>query len=420
MRATLGPLAAGRVGRSASVLLALAAAVARASDRPALFVTDAMLARVQAHAASRAEPWASAWRLVKRRAEVGLRTEFPPYVAGNSVEFRRQGITAAGFARDCALVYHVTGDERHARKARQILVRWASHEPLPGSTLSKFPYRAGYRRGDSMAGLGLNVGILATAFCHAYSLAYPAMSADEHRAMETWLRFLAGEIQEGHHAWIEHNYYSRQAYNNHLSGHNMGLAAIGFVLRDQSLTDYALDSPENPRDFKEMINGAILMPGKPASQFAPGDRSHTAEPGEVYDRYRVATVRKGKGYGLGYSLVHLKMLAQTAEMAYHNGIDLHSYTGPHGENLKLAFEYYADFLITGDPAIKGGYYRNNMLPLGCVFIYETAHLRYPESHKIAEVLARCERVVQDAEVFGRAAVLTHGLPVAGQAGDKQE
>jgi len=282
---------------------------------------------------------------------------------------------------------------------------------MPGAGLSKAPYRAGYKGGDSMAGLGLNVGILATAFAHAYSLAYPAMAERDHAHMEKWLRFLAGEIKEGHEAWVKHNYYSRQLFNNHLSGHNVGLAAIGFALRDRALVDYALDSPDNPRDFKEMINGTLLMPGKPASQFAPGDRSRECAPGEIYDRYRVATIRKGKGFGLGYAFVHLALLTQTAEMAYHNGIDLFSYTGPHGENLRLSFEYYADFLVADDSSIKGGYYRNNMVPLNSVYIYEIANVRYPGTPKILEVLLKCNRLVDNPALLGRATVLTHGRSV---------
>ena len=389
-----------------------AVAFGQASPRPVLFVSDEMLAQLRSRAVSSEEPWASAWAQTKRRAAGGLSIDFRPYVGTNSVEFRYRGITAASFVRDLGMVYHVTRDERFATKARASLAAWTGHEPMPGSALSKTPYRPGDRSGATMAGLGLNVGILATAFCHAYSLAHPIMTADDREAMDAWLRFLAGEIKEGHRAWVEHNYYSRQLYNNHLSGHNLGLAAIGFLLRDQSLIDYALDSPDNPRDFKEMVNGAILMPGKPPSQFAPGDRSRTAEPGEIYDRYRIVTIRRGKGYGLGYALLHLKMLTQTAEMAYHNGIDLFAYTGPHGENLKLAFEYYADFLIQRDASIKGGYYTNNMLPLSSVHIYEIANRRYPGTPKITEVLAKCNRVVSDNELFGRTAVLTHGLSVS--------
>ncbi len=389
-----------------------AIAVGQASPRPTLFVSDEMLGRLRSRAASTEEPWASAWAKTKRRATGGLSIDLQPYVGTNSVEFRYQGITAASFVRDLSMVYHVTRDERFATKAREILTSWAGHDPMPGSALSKAPYRPGDRSGATMAGLGLNVGILATAFCHAYSLAYPVMTADGHQSMARWLRFLAGEIREGHRAWIEHNYYSRQLYNNHLSGHNMGLAAIGFTLRDQSLIDHTLDSPDNPRDFKEMVDGTVLMPGKPPSQFAPGDRSRTTEPGEIYDRYRIVTIRQGKGYGLGYALLHLKMLTQIAEMAHHNGIDLFAYTGPHGENFKLAFEYYADFLIQRDASIKGGYYANNMLPLSSVHIYEIANLRYPNSPKIVEALARCERVVADHELSGYCTVLTHGLPVS--------
>jgi hypothetical protein len=383
------------------------------APRPVLFVDDAMLERLKLRAASGEQPWAGAWAKVREAADKALEACEPPYTAEDSTEFRFAALRAAGQVRDLRLVQYVTGDEAYGRKAVETLLAWAMSDPLPGSDLGKEPY-TGQKHGSTVAGLGLNVGLAATAVANAYSLVYPLLSTGERQAVEAWLRRLAEEIREGHQAWIENGYYSGQDFNNHLSGHNMGLAAIGFAVRDEGLVKYALGSDENPRDYVEMVNGTILMAAKPESQFYAADPSRVVADGEIYDRYRVLTIRGGKGYGLAYSFMHLALLTRTAEMAWHNGMDLYSYEGPNGENLKRAFEYYADFLVSGDPSIKGGYYENNALYLSSAHIYELANVRYPGTAKVVEVLANCERVVFDPEVFGWSAVLTHGEELGGE------
>jgi hypothetical protein len=371
------------------------------------------LARLRRNAASKEEPFASAWEHVLTEADGALSADAEVHTGTDSVELRFAGMRAMRRVRDLCLVHLVTGEARYAEKARELFMAWPSQQPVPGSALVREKY-TGQSHGGTIAGLGLNVGLLAVDTANAYSLVWDHLSDQERASTERWLRFLAGLIREGHEAWIENDYYGKQDFNNHLSGHNLGLAAIGFALRDQALVIYALDSPDNPRDWKEMHNGAILLPSKPnKQQLWHGDPTLTrgaAPPvaGEIYDRYRVVTVRKGHGCGVPYAFFHQKMLTETAEMAWQNGIDLHAYVGPHGENLRLTYEAYAPYLLKQKPFAPTGYYAGNRVYESQVHMYELANLRYPSSPQICQVLATLDRAVNHQEAFGWTAVLLYG------------
>ena len=191
----------------------------------------------------------------------------------------------------------------------------------------------------------------------------------------------------------------------------MGLAAIGFTLGDEGLITYALDSPENPRDWKEMHDGAILMESKPnPSQLYHRDPTLTrgaAPPanGEIYDRYRVITTREGRGLGMPYAFFHQRMLMVTAEMAFLNGRDLYRCEGPHGENLRLTFDAHAPYLLKKEPVACGGYYAGNRVYESQVHLFELAARRYGPSPAVKQVLESLDREVYDHETYGWAAVL---------------
>lgn len=106
-------------------------------------------------------------------------------------------------------------------------------------------------------------------------------------------------------------------------------------------------------------------------------------------------------------------MTQIAEMVYNNsGIDLFAYTGPDGEKLERAFEFYADLYITGSSTAKGDYYSKEQVKMSHIFLYEIAAKRYPNNKKILEVLKSTDRTVGfDREVFGYRALLTHGLVI---------
>lgn len=387
-------------------------------NRPVLFAGDAEIARLKDNVARREEPFATAWQRTQTAARAALTASPPPPYAGkDSVELLSAATAATGAMRDLLLAWHVTGEAAYGRQARELFMSWAAHEPMTGTTLVNQKGRPQIHPGSELEGLGLNLGRIATQFAHVYSLAWPLLNDTDKAVARKWFLYLAGRILEGHRAWIDNGYFGDQRFNNHLTGHDMGLAAIGFATGERTWVTYALDSPENPADYKEMLRGTVIVPGVPLEkQLWRGDPTLTGKavapaPGEVYDRYRIVTIRKGKGCGLPYAMLHQKMLTEIAEMAFQNGIDLYAHTGPEGQNLRQTYRYYAPFFVHKRTDIQGGYYANNLLHLNLLHMYEIARLRFPKTMEIDRALAACDRAVSDGSLFGYSAVLTHGTPL---------
>lgn len=83
------------------------------------------------------------------------------------------------------------------------------------------------------------------------------------------------------------------------------------------------------------------------------------------DRYR-HFVLTHHGYttkpnrALQYVGLSTNLMMITAEMGRLNGFDLYNYVAPAGENIKLPLLFYADFYITKDASIKGGFYEGRI------------------------------------------------------------
>ena len=102
----------------------------------------------------------------------------------------------------------------------------------------------------------------------------------------------------------------------------------------------------------------------------------------------------------------------TAEMGRLNGFDLYNYVAPAGENIKLPLLFYADFYITKDASIKGGFYEGedswiNHNDQAVFTLWEVAHARYPEEKIFNEVLRKNERASRKLHLLGPV-LLTHG------------
>ena len=358
----------------------------RLNDRksPLTFTTPEMVAAAKGRVSAKREPWFGNYRRLKKYAQASFSREIIPYTGRQIRNKEPDGlyeVSGADFcaARDCALVWLIEGDETYRDQGKMILLKWAQKLPEPIVYLESdttYPY--------CDANLGLAGGVAMIFYCHAYTLLYDEFDAAEHKEIRLWLDKVARKLKYWHLAWTANEYYGNQIFNNHLSWHNAGIAYIGFALQDENMVAWAIDDIENPRDFKEMLAGAILMPGDDTHD----SRSDNITPGEVYDRYRSSQKK-----GLSYAMYHGMALVYLAEAAHNNGIDLYEYTAPGGENLLQLYSYYAEFIEKIDSTLKSGQYEGDTVPINYVPIYDLINTRYPENKEIRAVIKAHGRTV---------------------------
>lgn len=379
-------------------------------EPPLLFLTEETTARLQRNVAREADPWQAAWRMVRERADEGLGARPEPYGGSDFSDFVAAAHHQFKLAAEMAIRCRVSGERKYAAAARALLLAWASHRPMPGSSLTVTTDPKPGARWGNKPDVGIKFAVMSITVAHALAAAYPYLEEGDIETIEPWLRYLAARIIESHEDWLASDCYGHQHYNNHLALQNMGLAAIGFALRDEEMVHRVYSG--EPGAYFDLVCGAILVPGKPADQFYHADPSRETRPGEIYDRYRIVTVREGKGQGINYSFLQLRALLLTAEMAFNNGIDLYGFEGPHGESLELAYRQLAPYLITGDPACYGSYHARDGINPVQIEMYEIVRRRFgPGADRVfSKALAAGNRVRDAAYALGYHALLLYGEP----------
>ncbi len=336
------------------------------------------------------EPYQKSWEETKKRADDALTKEFKIVLVGYLTYFNN-AISVAGYVRDLAFVYGVTGEEKYAQRARDILMEWASvDDPNPVA---------------DVVDKGLVVSRAMVTFAYGYTLMYDYFTDSERDTIEYWFRECIEIIAKTHNHWLENDCFGGQLYQNHATIHLMGILGLGFVVQDVDWVYYCLGREDNWLSFQTLYEGAIFMEGEPLYKNDPTLMAGKppAQNGEIYDRYRNRTLK-----GLQYAHLHTKALAATAETLYLNGFDFFNYTAPGGENLRLPFEFYADFYLTGDSSIKGGYYSDEKVKVVDAEMYALAIKHYPDSAKIREVVLELNmKSLWDAEHFGYTSYLAY-------------
>jgi hypothetical protein len=436
------------MGMLTSMMIPEVASASLDERGPVLLTPPALLEEARTQSQKGSEVARESWRRTLARADEALSREFTPYQGAEYLRYYRTGRDQAQFIRDLAIVYRVTGDERYGRRAGELLLGWAD-EFL---RVTDFPRQ--YPAVEIPHASGLVIGRTVLIFADAYAILWADLNANERERVEQWFRGLVAPIKESLRLWevgeyqgMKPPYFNRQYFNNHLGACVMGIAAIGFAVRDENLIAYATQRrPEaferpwgevehlNRRDLATLIEGVIFMPGDFGSQ-EEGDVWHRDPslrgappplPGETFDRYRVV-----EGKGLHYALLHLRLLTLMAEMTYNNlgtshyrGGDFYKFVGSRGENLRVSYDLYAEWYLTMDPAaVNDGYYVNSVSAgrapvaveqnLDMLALYELAARRYPASERIRRaLLARQEageRVSYDQETFAWTAPFLYGV-----------
>ena len=364
--------------------------------------TDAAgLVRARDRIASGRKPFASYWRLAKAEAEKALSLSPQPIETQDSLAFhgavQAQGIAA----RLLAYRWRLEDHQRSGEQAIALLDGWASASPLPGTDLDptiRYPN----------AGMDVARGMLPFVAAYDLLIGHPALTEEKQFRIEAWFRALVPVIREGIHRWENNDDFGGQEFQNHHVSHVLGLALLGSVLEDRELIRLALDSPENPKDFRELLGGLILMPG---DQPHGGLRGKPLHPGEIQDR-----VRTNSGAGLTYCHLSLTLMLYASEvLSRATGEDLVNATAPGGETLRLSAAFYSDFFRLRNARINGDYYfrdqraiQNNQPFLG---IFEVALGHWQDVPNLKAVVRSTDRARTPRSWLNYYGLplLTHGL-----------
>lgn len=377
------------------------------SPHPRLMMTKKMVEDMVLRVHRRDEPWNTDFKVIENNAELALYTTFPsPYTGSNVWDFYYECIEQSQAAIDLALAYKVTSREQYAQKAIDLLMDWSN----AGTGATYLP------QDEYLTGMLLSRSVFQFIYCYDLLYDHQLLDSADKTVVENWFTSLVTPIKNNIQYW-EANGYGYSLYVNHHAANMMGLAAIGYVTGDRDLVQYALDSEENPRDFKELLGGLILMPDDDAPIYEAGmaGAPFTIQAGEIYDRYRhFDNIRAGTEHkGLQYANLSLKMMSIVAQIAANNGIDLFNYEAAGGEKLELSFAFYSDFYRTGDSTIKGGYYSGEDNRIGIVgdpaALFEIGFRNYPDNPNLYEYVTEVDRVDYQSASTIRRITLTHGV-----------
>lgn len=371
------------------------------NSHPRIQITADDVSAIQAAVAATNEPRYSTWLSLKSRADSWSQSTnaFVPYTGDDASLFfdaaRADGILSSKLG----LAYLIDGNTNYAERAKECLLAWAQATPLPATAFDPL-IRTPNSGMDTARGM---MGMI-SAYDSIYN--YPGFTTAEKAVVTNWFAAVLPSIQDGIDRWEANNYYYGQEYQNHCVAHSMGYLMIGYALGDQELIQFAVDSPDNPRDLLELLDGTIMMAGD--TVVCPSDSLNPPpQDGEIYDRYRHV-----QSTGLAYSHLSLFELQAMAETLFQNGVDVYSYAGPNGENLEHCFGFYADFLKLADSSIRGGYYTGeSYAPAWAVAGYEVANMRYPGNPQIEALLDTVDRTT-GADYYDLNMVypaLTHGI-----------
>ena len=389
-------------------------------SRPVIMFTDGDLERMRRRVASGEAPWDAAWRDLKMRADACVKRPPSPSASGDFRELANLLIDDGRRAKFAALAWQATGDTIYRDAAIDYLMAWAAPDDPPLGSVIAAGSTVGIAPRDT-AGVGLHWSKAVLHWAEAYALVFDALTGAQRATAREWFGRMVFPIMASRETWIAWRYFNLQLYNNHLSEQNIGLLCLGLVLGRDDLVEYVVASEENPRDLAEMIDGAILMPERPDSQFFRGDPSRECRAGEIYDRYRVTDHfgdGSGDDKGINYALAHTWMMLHVARIADNNGLgDSFQHTGPFGQNLSLPLIYYAPAFVEGDPAALGDYYANSRYEPDAwnhIAIYEIGHRHYPDVPAITEALRHGNRLANSPRHGGTAYMLAFGPDLEGQ------
>ena len=341
---------------------------------PTLLFTTSEIDDLKDAVASSTGSLKTAYNNLLIRCNNGLSFIPNPYAGNSPTAFFDNVRGPAGLIRNLALGFVLTEDDRYATKAIEIMAAYAE-------TCGTVAY-------NQETGTGMLLArSLYPLLCGFDLLRHDDLIPDDtHKVIVDWLEGIVPQIRASVTYWEANGYFDAQDFQNHVVAHTMGLLALGYALDDAALVQFAMDSPENPRDLYELITGSILMQGD-TPHHREDPNAAAPKDGEIYDRYRHKT---GPLRGLQYTHLTLSLLSISAKMCYNNGLDLFSYVAPTGENLKLPYTYYADFYRLKESCIKTNFYCGETDRLGKAGddpgLFELGYNYYSDNQPLADLI----------------------------------
>ena len=216
------------------------------------------------------------------------------------------------------MLYALTGDEKYAAVARQLLLALA--EAYGQGQGSSMPSPPGYDHFAAYGFDGGDAGMFLAKACHGYDLIYnlPSLSVEDRTHIERDLiRPLAERLQQAKWMYTGHGRWGMVCL--------YGLFIAGMTLSDQALVDMALYGPGGTKDA---VTGGFMDCFKPACL-----RDNVIWGADTKSEEQMAAVG---------------VLTTVAEVMWHHGVDLYGY-----QNAAMKKAYDAALDLGGnDPAAK--------------------------------------------------------------------
>ena len=377
------------------------ATAAFGAEAPSIECDATMLARARERIEARSEPFQTYWQLAKSEVATALTLEPKPCTSRDPLEFHGEAQSQGIAARLLAYQWRLEDRTVAGTSAVALLDAWASATPLPGTDFDP---------AIRLPNAGMDVARGMLPFVAAYDLVHghPALTPEIDTRIHAWFRALVPVVKEGILRWETNDDFGGQHFQNHHVAHTLGLALFGAALVDGELIQLALDSPGNPKDFKELIAGLILMPGDDPLH---GPRDKPIHPGEIIDRARTQT-----GSGLSYCHLSMTLMLYTAEVLTRaTGEDWVNWTAPGGESLRLPFTFYSDFWRLRNAGLHGGFYvrdhaniQNNAPFLAS---FEVALHHWPDVPNLKAIVRSMDRAKTPRSwlAYYGVPMLTHGV-----------
>ncbi len=276
--------------------------------------------------------------------------------------------------RTLGLMTVLTGDQRYAQQAKVYLLAWA--ESYQSFQVVNTGWDT-YTKND--AGL-YHVGIIG--MCYGYDLIYHALSfsTQERKRIEKFFRAVAKSVMSCHDYWINDFYRHEWRPQNHLTWHVAIVGVIGFLLEDEALIEWALESERNPWDWKEIFRGAFLPSG-------------------------VQPVEEERDTPIHYAIYNLTAFCVLTEAAYHRGINLWDYR-VYQKTVLQSFQHYGRYISGEIPPLKPVTEPADKLK-NAAALYTLAHRHFGDA--ITRSIAERGKRAHESNVFGFT-YLTHVLP----------